>query len=525
MAAARPAKDIDIEAQLWAAADALRGSMDASEYKNVVLGLIFLKYVSDAFEARRTELDAAIRDPDHDLYFDDYEVGKQVVLDDRDRYAERNVFWVPEQARWPNIQNSAKQPNIGELIDEAMLAIENDNDRLKGVLPIVYANPTLDKRRLGEVVDLISGIGFDDIDKDRDILGRVYEYFLLKFDMAYGRAAGEFYTPRDVVELLVEMVEPYEGRVYDPCCGSGGMFVQSARFVEAHGGSVDDIAVYGQESNPTTWKLAKMNLALKGIEANLGDQWADTFANPLHPDLKADFILSNPPYNIDSWHRVEDDPRWKYGVPPARNSNYGWMQHILHHLAPGGTAGVVMANGTLTTEQSGEHHIRRKMLEDNVVDCIITLPSQLFYTTQIPVSLWFFSRARDGIKNQRKRTNEILFINARDLGQMVSRTNRELTDADIAQIADTYHAWRGTSEDPYSDQSGFCRSVPLEDIWAHDGVLTPGRYVGMADVEDDGEPFDEKMNRLVGELANHFEQGAQLEQRMRRNLKELGYEL
>ena len=499
--------------------------MDASEYKNVVLGLIFLKYVSDAFVARRAELDAEIRDPDSDLYFDDYDRGVEVVLEDRDRYLEMNVFWVPEQARWERIQAQAKQPNIGELIDEAMFAIEADNDRLKGVLPTVFANPTLDKRRLGEVVDLISGIGFADIDADRDILGRVYEYFLLKFDMAYGRAAGEFYTPRDVVELLVEMVEPYEGRVYDPCCGSGGMFVQSASFVKAHGGSVNDIAVYGQESNPTTWKLAKMNLALKGIETDLGDQWADTFANPLHPDLKADYALSNPPYNVDAWHRVEDDPRWKYGVPPARNANYAWMQHILHHLAPGGSAGVVMANGTLTTEQSGEHHIRRRMLEDDVVDCIVTLPSQLFYTTQIPVCLWYFSRARDGQKGQRKRTGEVLFVNAKNAGEMISRTHRELTDDDIQRISDTYHAWRGTSDDAYADEPGFCRSVTLDEILEHDGVLTPGRYVGMADSEDDGEPFDAKMERLTTDLAEHFAKGAELEERIRRNLKEFGYGL
>jgi type I restriction enzyme M protein len=499
--------------------------MDASEYKNVVLGLIFLKYVSDAFEARRADLEAAIRDPASELYFEDYGLGAQVVLDDRDRYLEKNVFWVPEPARWGSIQAEGKQPNIGERIDDAMLAIEADNDRLKGVLPVVYANPTLDKRRLGEVIDLISGIGFQDLDADRDILGRVYEYFLLKFDMAYGRAAGEFYTPRDVVQLLVEMVEPYEGRVYDPCCGSGGMFVQSADFVRAHGGSIDDIAVYGQESNPTTWKLAKMNLALKGIEADLGDQWADTFANPKHPDVRADAILSNPPYNIDTWHRVEDDPRWRYGVPPAGNSNYGWMQHILHHLAPGGSAGVVMANGTLNSDRGGQDQIRRRMLEDDVIDCVVTLPGQLFYTTQIPVCLWFFSRGRTGLKGQRERTGEVLFINAKHVGEMVSRTNRELTHDDIQRIAGTYHAWRGTSDETYSDEPGFCRSVTLDEIFEHSAVLTPGRYVGMAETGDNEEPFEQKMDRIVEELAEHFSKGAELEARIRRNLKELGYGL
>lgn len=499
--------------------------MDASEYKNVVLGLIFLKYVSDAFDARRAQLEALIADPNSDYYFEDPALAVQAVLENRDFYLSHNVFWVPEEARWSSIQNAAKLPGLGERIDTAMVAIERDNDRLKGVLPTGYANPTLDQSRLGQVVDLIGGIGFSDLEQDRDILGRVYEYFLLKFDMAYGRAAGEFYTPRDVVQLLVEMVEPYQGRVYDPCCGSGGMFVQSANFVQAHGGSVNDISVYGQESNPTTWKLAKMNLALKGIEANLGDQWADTFSRPLHPDLRADFILSNPPYNIDTWHRDENDRRWVYGAPPQGNANYAWVQHILHHLAPGGTAGVVMANGTLTTERSGEHDIRRKMLEGNIVDCIVTLPTQLFYTTPIPVCLWFFSRGRDGSRGQRKRTNEVLFINAKHVGQMVSRTNRELTEADIAKITDTYHAWRGTSKDDYDDEAGFCRSVPLAEIWKHDGVLTPGRYVGIADAEDDGEPFEEKMERLLSELAEHFKKGTELEERIRRNLKEVGYEL
>lgn len=523
---ARPAKDSDFEAELWKAADTLRGSMDASEYKNVVLGLVFLKYVSDAFEARRAALDEALRDPESEFYFDDYERGVAAVLENRDFYISENVFWVPEEARWSDIQESAKRPGLGERIDAAMLAIERDNDRLKGVLPTGYANPTLDQSRLGQVVDLIGGIGFTDLEADRDILGRVYEYFLLKFDMTYGRAAGEFYTPRDIVQLMVEMVEPYSGRVYDPCAGSGGMFVQSANFIEAHGGNINDISVYGQEFNPTTWKLAKMNLALKGIEADLGDQWADTFARPLHPDLRADFTLSNPPYNIDVWSRDVNDPRWVYGVPPAGNSNYGWMQHIIYHLAPGGDAAVVMANGTLTTEQSGQDDIRRRMFEDDIVDCIVTLPDKLFYTTGIPVCLWFFSRSRSGSTKRRARNGEVLFINAKGLGEMVSRTNRELTEDDIARITSTYHAWRGSDGgQPYEDQPGFCKAVTLDEIAEQRFVATPGRYVGVPDIEDDGVPFEEKMAALTAELADHFEQRALLEDRIRRNLTEVGYDL
>lgn len=523
---ARPAKDNHIEAKLWAAADALRGSMDASEYKNVVLGLIFAKFVSDAFDARRAELERLLADPDSDFYFEDAELGRQAVLENRDFYLSENVFWVPEEARWDGIQSTAKQSGLGERIDAAMLAIERDNDRLKGVLPTGFASPTLDQSRLGQVVDLISSIGFTDLEHDRDILGRVYEYFLMKFDAQYGRAAGEFYTPRDVVQLLVEMIEPYSGRVYDPCSGSGGMFVQSADFVTAHGGSVNDISVYGQEYNPTTWKLAKMNLALKGIESDLGDQWADTFARPKHPDLRADYILSNPPYNVDSWHRDENDVRWTYGVPPAGNANYGWMQHILHHLAPEGDAAVVMSNGTLTTETGGEGKIRQAMFEDDVVDCVVTLPSQLFYTTGIPVCLWFFSRNRSGNHKTRDRQGEVLFINATRMGQMVSRTHRELTHDDIAKITGTYHAWRNRNHDTeYEDEAGFCKTVGLEEVKANGHVATPGRYVGTPPVEDDGEPFEEKMARLTQELKGHFETRAEMEQRIRRNLKEVGYDL
>lgn len=526
MAAARPAKDNHIEAQLWEAADTLRGSMDASEYKNVVLGLIFLKYVSDAFDARRAELDALLQDPDSEYFFDDYDRGVQFLLENRDFYLSHNVFWVPAEARWQELQDAAKQSGLGERIDAAMLAIERENDSLRGVLPSGYANPTLDQTRLGQVVDLIGSIGFTDLEADRDVLGRVYEYFLLKFDAKYGKAAGEFYTPRDVVQLMVEMIEPYQGRVYDPCAGSGGMFVQSANFVRAHGGSINDISVYGQEFNPTTWKLAKMNLALKGIEADLGEQWADTFARPQHPDLRADYILSNPPYNIDVWHRDENDPRWAYGVPPKRNSNFAWMQHILHHLAPSGDAAIVMANGTLTSEQSGEGDIRRKMFEDDIVDCVVTLPTQLFYTTGIPVCLWFFSRSRAGDRNRRTRQGEVLFINATGLGRMVSRTNRELTQDDIAKITDTYHVWRGSdSSEQYAGEPGFCKVATRDEIEANGYVATPGQYVGTPDVEDDGIPLEEKMAALTAELADHFERGAELEARIRRNLKEVGFDL
>lgn len=525
MAAARPAKDKDIEADLWAAADKLRGSMDASEYKNVVLGLVFLKYVSDAFEARRAQLRKMLADPNNDEYYVEDEDVREEILEDRDEYLAKNVFWVPPKARWEQIQAKAKQPGIGEYIDDAMLAIEADNPGLKGVLPADYADDTLDKRRLGEVIDLISGIGFSDIDEDRDILGRVYEYFLLKFDMAYGRAAGEFYTPRDVVELLVEMLEPHGGRVYDPCCGSGGMFVQSADFIQAHGGSINDISVYGQESNPTTWKLAKMNLAIKGIEADLGGEWEDTFRNDLHPDLRADYVLSNPPYNMDGWFRSTEDQRWHYGLPPASNANFAWMQHIVHHLAPGGTAGVIMSNGTLTTMSGGEDGIRRALVEDDVVDCVVTLPGKLFYTTQIPVCLWFFSRSRNGAKGTRPREGEMLFIDATRLGEMVSRTDRELTAEDMARIADTYHAWRGTSDLPYQDEAGFCHGATFEEVEEHAWVLSPGRYVGLPDVEIDSQALEERMVALMAELGEHFAQGQELQDRIRRNLKGVGYDL
>ena len=520
---ARVAKDNTLAAELWAAATALRGSMDASKYKNVVLGLVFLKYVSDAFEARAEQLDQLTRDPDQADYYTDDDAIRAAIVEDPDEYRSVNVFWVPEQARWSNIAAKAGQPNLGELIDDAMLAIENDNDRLRGVLPRDYASRELDKTRLKQVVDLVSNIGFADLDADRDILGRVYEYFLMKFDMEYGRGAGEFYTPKDVVELLVSVVEPYSGRVYDACAGSGGMFVQSARFLKEHGGSLTDVSVYGQEYNPTTWKLAKMNMALQGINADLGDQWADTFRIDKHPDLRAMHILMNPAYNQADWHRVEDDPRWRhFGVPPAGNANYAWMQHAWHHLAPGGTAGIVMANGAMSTGTTAESAIRKAMVEADAIDCIVTLPSQLFYTTQIPVCLFFLSKGRDGTTGQRDRRGEFLFLDGKNLGEMVSRTNKELTGGDIAKISDAYRTWRSADSDAgYEDVAGFSKSATLDEIAAHDYVLTPGRYVGLEEVEDDGIPIEVKLKQLVSELEQHFVEGAQLAQRVRRNLREL----
>ena len=524
---ARPAKDNTLEAELWTAATALRGSMDASKYKNVVLGLVFLKYVSDAFEARASQLDELTRDPDQADYYTDDDAIRASIVEDPDEYRSVNVFWVPEQARWSYIAAKAGQPNLGELIDDAMLAIEQDNDRLRGVLPRDYASRELDKSRLKQVVDLVSNVGFTDLEQDRDVLGRVYEYFLMKFDMEYGRGAGEFYTPKDVVELLVEMVEPYSGRVYDPCAGSGGMFVQSAKFIKEHGGSLTDVSVYGQESNPTTWKLAKMNMALQGINADLGDQWADTFRVDKHPDLRATSILMNPPYNVDDWHRVEDDPRWSsFGLAPAGNANYAWMEHAWHHLAPGGTAGIVMANGAMTTGTTAESAIREKMLEGDVIDCVVTLPSQLFYTTQIPVCLFFLSKARDGTTGQRDRRGEVLFIDGKNLGEMVSRTNRELAADDIARISDAYKAWKSPDPDAgYEDVAGFCKSATIQEIGGHGHVLTPGRYVGLEDVADDGIPIEVKLKQLVTELEDHFAEGAELEERVRRNLRELTDEL
>lgn len=496
--------------QLWASADKLRGNLDAAEYKHVVLGLIFLKYISDAFDQLHTKLAADSRsDPE-----------------DRDEYVAENVFWVPENARWKALQAQSKLPEIGTKIDAAMEAIEADNPTLKGTLPKDYARPQLDKRRLGEVVDLISKVGLvDEQHTSRDLLGQVYEYFLGQFASAEGKKGGQFYTPESVVRTLVEMIEPFKGRVYDPACGSGGMFVQSERFVESHEGRLGDISVYGQESNPTTWRLCKMNLAIRRIEANLGAQWGDTFHRDVHPGLKADFILANPPFNDSDWggDKLREDARWKYGTPPEGNANYAWLQHVVSKLGPNGVAGVVLANGSMSTQQSGEGLIRHKMVEADLVDCMVALPGQLFFNTQIPACLWFLSKNK-APKGLRKRTGEVLFIDARALGYMVDRTRRALSDDDIQKIARTYHAWRGErGAGKYEDVAGFCKSAKLAEIEQHGFVLTPGRYVGAHEVEEDGEPFEQKMTRLVAKLEEQFAEGAKLEKQIRKNLKGLGF--
>ena len=504
--------NLGFESELWRASDALRSNMDAAEYKHVVLGLIFLKYISDAFEEQHARLEA--------------DKVKGADPEDPDEYRAVNIFWVPKEARWSKLKSEARQPTIGKTIDDAMLAIERDNPTLKGVLPKDYVHPRLDKQRLGQLIDLVSDIGLGDKEnRSKDILGRVYEYFLSQFASAEGKKGGQFYTPRCVVHVLVEMLAPYKGRVYDPCCGSGGMFVQSEKFVEAHGGRIGDISIYGQESNHTTWRLAKMNLAIRGIDGNLGKEHADSFHRDLHPDLKADYVLANPPFNDSDWRGelLKDDKRWQFGTPPARNANFAWVQHFIHHLAPIGLAGFVLANGSMSSNQSGEGDIRKSIIEADLVDCMVALPGQLFYSTQIPVCLWFIARSK---KNGRfrDRRGETLFIDARKLGIMIDRVHRELDDDDIRKIADTYHAWRGDKEvGDYEDVPGFCRSATLEDIRQHNHVLTPGRYVGMAEVEDDGEPFEEKMARLIASLREQSEQAAILDRIIWANLEDIGY--
>ena len=512
-----------LEATLWAAADKLRGHMDAAEYKHVVLGLIFLKYISDAFEEHQNKLREDTATPKSDLYLE-REEERAAALEDRDEYLAANIFWVPQEARWSNLRANAKQPTIGKTLDDAMLAIERDNPSLKGVLPKDYARPALDKQRLGELIDLIGTIGLGDKEnRSKDILGRVYEYFLGQFASAEGKKGGQFYTARCVVQLLVEMLAPYKGRIFDPCCGSGGMFVQSEKFVEAHGGRIGDISIFGQESNPTTWKLAKMNLAIRGIENNLGNENADSFHRDLHKDLKADYILANPPFNDSDWggERLREDVRWKYGVPPVGNANFAWVQHFIHHISPTGVAGFVLANGSMSSNQSGEGDIRRNIIEADLVDCMVALPGQLFYNTQIPVCLWFVARDKRNHRF-RDRRGETLFIDARKVGSMIDRVHRELTDEDIQKIANKYHAWRGDlGANEYADIAGFCKTAKLDEIRAQGHVLTPGRYVGSEDVEDDSEIAEQKIKRLTATLQEQFAESAKLESAIRKSLGQL----
>lgn len=502
-----------LEVTLWEAATALRSSMDAADYKHVVLGLIFLKYVSDTFMVRHNELARLVDDPDSE-YFMPTPEAKQSVLEDRDEYTAESVFWIPEGHRWEDLRKAAKQADIGTRIDKAMEAIERENPSLKGVLPKNYTRQELSPEMLGGLIDVFSRQDLAaEEHKDLDVLGRVYEYFLGKFAGGEGKRGGQFYTPRSVVALLVEMLQPYHGRVYDPACGSGGMFVQADKFVRAHGGVHDDISVFGQESVPTTWRLAKMNLALRGIEANLGPEWGDTFHADKHPDLRADYVIANPPFNQDDWsgERLRTDPRWKYGAPPVGNANFGWIQHMLHHLAPTGTMATVLANGSLSGQQSGEGEIRKALVEADLVECIVALPPQLFFGTQIPVCLWFLTKNKTGVPNgarTRERNRETLFIDARTLGFMESRTVRAFTDKDILYIADAYHAWRGSETSDgrtYEDVPGFCKAATTADIAKRGYILSPGRYVDPEEAEDDGEPIDDKIARLTREIREGLE--------------------
>ena len=493
---------IGFEEKIWRAADKLRGNLDAAEYKGVVLGLIFLKYISDRFDAKYQELIA-------DEYAD---------AEDKDEYEADGIFFVPAEARWKVIKEAAHTPEIGVVIDKALQAIEDDNLKLKGVLPSNYARPELDKRRLGEVVDLFSNVRMHTSGEERDLLGRVYEYCLQKFASLEGKNAGEFYTPSCIVRTIVEVLQPYEGRVYDPCCGSGGMFVQSAKFLQNHQKSLSGISIYGQEANSTTWKMAHMNVAIRGLEANLGQSYADTFFDDQHPTLKADFIMANPPFNLSDWgaDKLQNDKRWVYGLPPSGNANFAWMQHMIHHLSPVGRIGLVLANGALSSQSGGEGQIRQRIVEADLVEGVVALPSQLFYNTGIPVSLWFLSRN----KSQRGKT---LFIDARNMGEMVTRAVRELREVeDIKKIADTFDAFR---RGKLADEKGFCAVCTLDDIKAQDYILTPGRYVGIAEQEDEGEPFEEKMERLTSELSALLQESYQLDDKIRQSLASVGFEL
>ena len=498
--------NVGFEEKLWQAADKLRSNMDAAEYKHVVLGLIFLKYVSDSFEEKYQALL-------EEGYGDE---------EDRDEYLADNIFWVPKEARWSEIQKHATNADIGSVIDHAMETLENENNTLKGVLTKNYSRAELDKTRLGELVTLFTNIEVGSTAaQERDVLGRVYEYFLSKFASAEGKLGGEFYTPSCIVRTLVEMIEPFEGQILDPACGSGGMFCQSARFVKEHQGNIRDISIFGQESNPTTWKLAKMNLAIRQLEANLGRHNADSFHDDQHKMLKANYILANPPFNVSDWggERLQDDIRWKYGIPPVGNANFAWLQHMIHHLSPaGGVCGTVLANGSLSSNTSNEGNIRKNMIIGDVVECIVAMPGQLFYSTGIPVSLWILRKGKT-----EQSQNKVLFIDARKLGHMIDRKVRELSEVDIRKIADTYQNWRQGKE--YEDIQGFCKETTLKEIDGQDYILTPGRYVGIEEQEDDGESFEDKMKRLTSELSGMFKESVELQEKIKKRLGAMGYEI
>lgn len=531
----------DIEKTLWAAADKLRVNMDAAEYKHVVLGLIFLKYVSDSFDEFRTQLKEEFKNPKHPNFFKGAtEETLEEELEDRDYYKANNVFWVPEVSRWfgnevtgaKGIQDQAKSTKIGTIIDDAMAEIEKENPKLKNILPKDFARrqPNI---RLGELVDLISTIGFNDKEMhSKDVLGHVYEYFLGQFASAEGKKGGQFYTPKSVVNLIVECLEPYEGRVYDPAMGSGGFFVSSEKFIEIHSDKdhVNDakkkISLYGQESNPTTWRLAAMNMAIRGMDFNFGKEPADTFHNNQHPDLKADYIMANPPFNIKDWgaSTLTQDRRWKYGIPPEGNANFAWVQHMIHHLGPKGYAGIVLANGSMSSNTNNEGEIRKNLLENDLVDCMIALPGQLFYNTPIPACVWIIAKDKTGKDGKRSRSKEVLFIDARNIGQMIDRTQKAFSDDDLKKIADTYHQWRKT-KGKYTDIAGFCNSAKLDLIKSHEYVLTPGRYVGALELESNNNDFKREMFSLSSQLSNLFQQSSTIEREVRENLKGLGYEI
>lgn len=517
--------DLPFAKELWEACDRLRGSVESAEYKHLVLGLVFLKYISDSFERRRAVLEVATRKEGSDLYTEDEEERAE-ILEDRDEYISENVFWVPKKARWDALLAAANQPDIGQQIDKALEEIEKANEeQLRGVLPRIYARAALTSQKLGELVTTIAKVGFgDNEDKARDILGRTYEYFIKRFAAAEGHRGGEFYTPRSVTQLLVEMLEPYEGRVFDPACGSCGLFIQSANFIKSHGGQAREISIYGQENNQATWRIGRMNLAIHGLAGDI--RLGDSLLNDQHSDLKADFILANPAFNEKKWgaEQVAEDVRWKFGLSPHSNANYAWIQHFIHHLSPDGRAGFVMANGSLTSDQSGEGKIREAIVRDDLIDCIVACPGQLFYTTQIPVSLWFLDRNKES-GGERDRRGEMLFIDARQMGHKISRTQIEFSEQEIEQITDTYHAWRGTTDRKYEDVKGFCASIALEEIEKHGFALTPGRYVGAPDSEEDEIEFEEKMAGLVDQLADELIESERLTAEVKKALQAVGYEL